>query len=154
MKTMAMIRRLALMAALLLSPALLVGCGNDNGGQQVASDHVGPIGPTNPSGYYFDLTCSPHTITSGSNVTCRIQVWDENGNTAAGVPVTLVGDSSDPKDSFATTGSGGWVRWAVQVGYPAGSYVYFTAGVEDKVLTVPVYVVPGAITTAFSGSNG
>lgn len=154
MNTMATIRRLALAALLAFAPAAMVGCGNSNGGQQVASDHAGPIGPTSPGGYYFEMTVTPHTITSGSNVVAQIQVYDNQGNTAPGVMVALVGDNSDPKEAFGTTGSGGWVRWAIQIGYPPNSYVYLTASVEDKTLTVPVYVAPGTITGGFTGSNG
>ncbi|MBF0170327.1 MAG: hypothetical protein HQK87_04445 [Nitrospinae bacterium] len=148
MKTMDTIRRLALAALLLAAPAFLTYCGNADGGQQVSTDHVGPVGPTTPNGYYFEMTVSPQTITSGSNVSITVQVYDEQGNAAADVLVVFAGASNDPKESSVVTGVNGQGYFILQVKGPPSSYTYVTCTVEDKQLTVPVYITPGTISAA------
>ncbi len=145
MKTIDMIRRLALLVLLLASPATLVSCGNGDGGEQVASGHVGPVGPTSPSGYYFEVTVTPHTITSGSDIAVTIRAYDQNGNAASGVPVNVAGTGMDPKDTFGSTSSTGYARWSIQMNSVVASYSYVTVSIEDKQLTVPVYIIPGTV---------
>lgn len=143
--TMATLQRIALAGLLLVIPALLTHCGNADGGGQVASVSVGPAGPTVPSGYYFKISATPHTITSGSNIVLHVQVWDSSGNLASGVTVVFAGDAGDPKTAFIVTGADGQGGYIYQHKGPAGSYVYLSVVVEDKQLTIPVWVMPGTV---------
>jgi len=127
--------------ALILAPFLLAQCGDAG---MSATSTVGEAGPTEPSGYYFNATVSPHSIISGAIVTIHVRVWDSNGNLASGVWIALSGVVADPKDVQTQTGSDGTGGWVFEMKYPPGSVIPVNITVENKTLSVPVQIITGA----------
>lgn len=138
-------KKILILAALLLAPLALAGCGD---GEGVASASSGVRGPSYPSGYYVELTVTPYNTITNSTVNVTVKVWDSNGNPAGGVVVMVGGDESADDKNFQTTGSNGEAIWSWEIKAPAGAVVPITATVESTSATVNVQVVSSAGTTA------
>lgn len=123
---------------------LFAGCGGDSK-SGVASAHYGPVGPTDPSGLYFDLTVTPIFVKPGATTGVTVRVWDEAGNRVGGVNVFIVGG-----DNLATisTDANGQLHTSASVSADAKSVVWFTATVETASITFPVQIIGTATAAA------
>ena len=123
---------------------LLAGCSSMES-ESVADHHVGPVGPTYPSMYYFEATVTPHTVTPPATVSLMVRVYDSNGNLVPNVPVYGAGPGAG-SDTVATTGYDGIARFAMEINALtaelAGQVLWITFSVEDTTLTIPVQVAP------------
>ncbi|MGK7345339.1 MAG: hypothetical protein ACNS63_05975 [Candidatus Nitrospinota bacterium M3_3B_026] len=135
--------KILILAALLLAPLALAGCGESEG-ESVAAASSGVKGPSYPSGYHMELIVTPYSTISNSTVNVTVKVWDSNGNPAGGVAVMVGGDESADDDNFGTTGSNGEARWSWEIKAPAGAVLPITATVESMSATVMVQVVSAA----------
>ncbi len=136
------LRKIVGLFAIVLAPLLLTHCGG-----QTSVGKVGPVGPTEPSGYYFEMMVSPNVIRTGDVVDVTVRVWDSNGNNMAGVYLAISGVAIDPKDAETTTTTAGWGGWLLKVESPPGTQVNITVVVENAVLTSPVMILPTAKTS-------
>ena len=132
----------AVMAAL-VATMFMAGCSSMES-ESVADHMVGPVGPTYPSGYYFEGSVTPHSVVPPTSVVFMIRVYDQNGNLVAGVPVSASGAEDT---AISTTGSDGVALFSLQVktrgsGNIMGSVSYFTFIIEDTVLTIPLQLIP------------
>lgn len=132
-------KKILILGVLLVTPLALAQCG-ESGGESVSSHHVGPVGPTFPSGYYFDATVTPHSIPSDSVVIVLLRAWDNKGNPVAGAQFFLGG--LDTVENPGTTSAGGFTYFEITITGGAGSTVYLTFTVEDSSLTIPVQIIP------------
>jgi len=128
--------------ALLMAPMLGAGC-NSLQSETVAEHHVGPAGPTYPSGYYFDVSVTPHSITTTGTHTVyyTVRVWDSNGNVVAGAPVQ---DSGADKGGVTYTDYAGIVYIGIALktaGTGSSEVFYMTFTVEDSSLTIPLQLI-------------
>ena len=140
--------RAAAMAMLALFAAVaMAGCSSLES-EAVADHHVGPVGPTYPSGYYFECTITPHSIVptkDGSFLTILTRVWDSNGNLAAGVPVQVAAGGVAHRE---TTGYDGILLMMIGYKIEAGADIvyghvkYVTVNIEDSFLTIPFQLIP------------
>ncbi|MBI4666136.1 MAG: hypothetical protein HY751_06995 [Nitrospinae bacterium] len=140
-------KKILVIGALLLAPLALTQCGSA-GEQNSAEEKVGPVGPTYPSRYYFDLSVAPIIVQSNGTVTFTVQVHDSRGNVAGGVSVILAGPDTS---TSGVTDSNGFFFGVLEVKGTAGSIIYVTGTVEDMSLTIPVQVIPS---TSGGGSTG
>lgn len=131
--------KILILGVLLVAPLSLTYCGNAGQGESVASHYVGPVGPTEPSHYYFEAMVTPHTVKNDSTVLITVKIWDSNGNVAGGVTVNAVG-----VETSGTTMSdvNGQATFILTVTGNAGGLTHITVGVEDSALTIPVQIVP------------
>ncbi|MDH5478255.1 MAG: Ig-like domain-containing protein [Nitrospinota bacterium] len=140
-----MMRKIMMAVALapMMAVVLLSGCSSMEG-ESTADHRVGPVGPTYPSGYYFDGTVTPHSVVPPSSVVFLVRVYDSNGNLVPNVPVYWGG----PDDAgISTTGYDGIAVFMLQIkaaggGGIMGSVMYNTFTVEDTYLTIPLQIVP------------
>jgi len=128
--------------ALLMTPMLGAGC-NSLQSETVAEHHVGPAGPTYPSGYYFDVSVTPHSITTTGthSVLYTIRVWDSNGNVVSGV---MVAASGADKVGYIPTDYAGIASVGIEMktsGTGGSEVFYMTFTVEDSALTIPVQLI-------------
>ncbi len=133
-------KKILILGVLLVTPLALAQCG-ENGGESVSSHHVGPVGPTFPSGYYFDATVTPHSIPSDSVVIVLLRAWDNKGNPVAGAAFFLGG--IDTVENPGVTGVGGFTYFEVTIEGGEGSTVFLTFTLEDSSLTLPVQIIAG-----------
>lgn len=138
-----------ILGILMIAPLSLTQCGE---GESVASKQYGPVGPTYPSGYYFRVIVTPHTVPSGSSCHVDLQVWDSNGNAAGGVPAAVAGTDTVDDNNFITTNEHGQGGWVLEVKGDAGTIFYITVQIEDKQVTAPVQIV--ATVGAAGGGGG
>ena len=133
-------KKFTLLGLLFLAPIILANCAAEIGeGESVATHCSGLSDPTVPTGYQFDICVAPHTIANDGTVAVTIRIWDQFGNVAGGVSVTVVG----PEVSGAgVTDSSGLLLLVLEVEGTAGGLVYLTAQVENGVRTVPVQILP------------
>ncbi len=133
--------------AALLGVSLLLagGCGK-------ASENklkVGPIGPTSPGGYYYDLMVTPSVISVGGTFTAVVHVTDASGNPVNGTvttPALGINFSGDSLTSGSTAAvnelgvAGLYVTFSGTVS--GGGTTYITAQFENLTLTAPVALRP------------
>ena len=132
-------KKILILGALLIAPLVLAQCGEV---KSVASKTYGPEGPTYPSGLYFKVVVAPYAVQTNSSAHTDVQVWDSNGNAAAGVNVAISGGDTVDDDNYTVTGENGQTGWIWEIKGNAGSVMYFTVTVEDKQITAPIQIVP------------
>ncbi len=136
--------KIVILSALIAAPLFLANCGSD-GSEHVATQTVGPTGPTSPSGYYFEVTASPHTIPVGGGVVLSVRVWDENGNAAGDAwgAWSITGVLSfDGASGLFITDTNGYSYFAYEFkDWSVTGTTYITVIIEDAVLQVPVTII-------------
>lgn len=137
--------RVAVVAAMVFAATLAAGC-NTVDSEATADTHVGPVGPTYPSKYYFDATVTPHSVLPPATVTFMIRVWDNNGNLVSGVPMTVAGAATS---TTATTNDAGVAYIVYTISKSSSSsgagVTYITVNIEDTVLTIPLQLIPSVV---------
>ncbi len=136
-------KKILILGVLLVTPLALAQCG-ESGGESVASHHVGPVGPTFPSGWYFDATVTPHSAPAGSTVIFTIRVWDRNGLPASGVEIWLGLSATETsvENPFFTNLYGYMTQQYEIEGGGGGEVTYLSVTVQDTVLTLPIQIIP------------
>jgi len=109
---------------------------------------VGPVGPTQPSGYYFDLTVTPNALFVGGGVQSSVNVRDSHGNAVGGASVVITVSGIDAFDAaglaITTNANGQGSMWMEYKGVGIGGLSFFTATLENRSLTAPVQLIaPG-----------
>ncbi|MDH5637006.1 MAG: hypothetical protein OEZ04_00775 [Nitrospinota bacterium] len=121
----------------------IAGCSSMES-ESVADHHVGPVGPTYPSLYYFEATVTPHTVVPPATAIFMVRVFDSNGNLVPNVPVYALGAD---ESTMGETDYSGIARFSLVIASKGGGgisgYVLpMTFSVEDTSLTIPVQVAP------------
>lgn len=132
---------------LAIAPILLLfaGCGGGDSKSGVASAHYGPVGPTDPSGLYFDLTVIPIFVKPGATTGVTVRVWDEAGNRVGGVAVFISGGANLVS---VLTDANGQLHTSETVSATEKGVVWFTATVETASITFPVQITGTATAAA------
>lgn len=109
---------------------LVAGCGSEGG---ASSTTGGPVGPSNPSGYFLTYTVTPNVVVSGGTVSVKARVTDSSGAGVANQAVQFPGDSTF---GTATTDANGYALGSVETEGDPGATLYETAVFEDLAVTV------------------
>jgi len=122
---------------------LMAGCSSMES-ESTADHHVGPVGPTYPSLYYFEATVTPHSIVPPASVIFMVRVFDSNGNLVPNVPVHMSGADTT---TLGETDYSGIARFGLEItvkgaGSITGYILPITFMVEDTFLTIPVQIAP------------
>lgn len=122
---------------------LVAGCGgtSDSG---VASSHFGPVGPTDPSGLFFDTTVTPTFVQAGNTTGVTVRVWDEFGNRVGGVIVQLIGGE---EGVAGITDTNGFLHTFVEIDDDSFGISWFTVTIETASITFPVQIIGETTTT-------
>lgn len=110
-------------------------------GESAATQTSARIGPTSPSGYYFELTVSPSVVPYEGSTNFIVRVWDNFGIPASGVTVLYAGSSDTPGST--TTGTDGIATIGLDVKDRVGTET-MTATVESLSVAVS-YIVLSSI---------
>ena len=119
----------------LASAAIFSACGEESAATQTSS----MVGPTLPTGYYFDMTISPSVIEAKGSTTVTVRVLDSAGAAAATVDVYVSGSSD--KGAVITTGANGIGAAFLDITGTGTGTSYLTATLENKSVTVSYIVV-------------
>lgn len=135
--------KILLLAALFVAPLVMAGCGAAPAEESVANSNPVTRGPSKPSGYYVEMTITPHTVQTPGTIAVRVRVWDARGNMVSGVPVTVVGALD--KAAAGTTDANGLLIGTVEIKGDAGGVDFIYVLVEDLELSLPVQIVAAAV---------
>jgi len=137
-------RAVALTAAFMMV-ALGAGCSSMDS-ESVADHHIGPVGPTYPSYFYYDVTVTPHSVLPPATVTFVVRVWDHNGNLVSGATMTAAGPDTSTE---GVTDDAGLAYLVLKISKSTASsgagVVFVTINIEDAALTVPIQLIPSMI---------
>lgn len=117
------------------STALLASCG---GADSETTSFSQTEGPSQPSGYYINLSASPYAVSTGGSIAFRAHVWDSTGKNVVGATVEFSGDTSDS----VTTDSSGYASTTYGTSGEAGAVGSVTVSIENKSVSIAYTIVP------------